>query len=386
MKHARPDYDRIQDPSGKIPADEPVFLLRGQDYAAGDTVRRWAYLSDLNGADPKIIELARSHAAEMDAWAAEHGKVPDLNQPPEGYDAEKVANDLVEARYVETAHLAYWIEHDNPARNLPQGADWSGARVLIFGRGEVGVAAAFQPQPANFDVAMLVLEPGLGTAQVGDIVPARPATSAFYPVAGSVALIFENAESVDVVMDRLQDIKDAFAERAAVAPADQAISEPVADDQPADLTTAAREMVVWFDDCAELFGNLATDPGATSCIADLRRALENDTQRGVYEKYIVTPDPFGDPDKAQVERTDGDPQGKHQDCQYFVLDLNHDPFAWPGLLAYLRATEAAGQHPQLVSDLREIIRRHSDLHEGDPCLRCGKREWECIEEGNRKKD
>ena len=31
MKHAREDYNRIQDPAGLIPADEPVFLLRGQD-------------------------------------------------------------------------------------------------------------------------------------------------------------------------------------------------------------------------------------------------------------------------------------------------------------------------------------------------------------------
>ena len=31
MIHARADYDRIQDPEGKIGDDEPVFLLRGQD-------------------------------------------------------------------------------------------------------------------------------------------------------------------------------------------------------------------------------------------------------------------------------------------------------------------------------------------------------------------
>lgn len=28
MKHAGEDYNRIQDPENKIPADEPVFLLR----------------------------------------------------------------------------------------------------------------------------------------------------------------------------------------------------------------------------------------------------------------------------------------------------------------------------------------------------------------------
>jgi hypothetical protein len=30
MKHARDDYNRIQDPAGLIPEDEPVFLLRAQ--------------------------------------------------------------------------------------------------------------------------------------------------------------------------------------------------------------------------------------------------------------------------------------------------------------------------------------------------------------------
>ena len=35
MKHARSDYQaRIQDVAGLIPADEPVFFIRGQDKAA----------------------------------------------------------------------------------------------------------------------------------------------------------------------------------------------------------------------------------------------------------------------------------------------------------------------------------------------------------------
>lgn len=31
MRHAREDYNRIQDPAGKIHEDEPVFLMRAQD-------------------------------------------------------------------------------------------------------------------------------------------------------------------------------------------------------------------------------------------------------------------------------------------------------------------------------------------------------------------
>jgi hypothetical protein len=39
MKHARPDYDRIQDPAGRIPADEPVLLFRAQDKHAAAVAR-----------------------------------------------------------------------------------------------------------------------------------------------------------------------------------------------------------------------------------------------------------------------------------------------------------------------------------------------------------
>ena len=68
MIHARESYNRIQDPAGKIPEDEPVFLLRAQDAAAGATVRAWADLNAELGGDPELSRLAREHAAKMDAW------------------------------------------------------------------------------------------------------------------------------------------------------------------------------------------------------------------------------------------------------------------------------------------------------------------------------
>ena len=49
MKHAREDYNRIQDPSGLIPEAEPVFLLRGQDELAAPTLRYYADLCIANG-------------------------------------------------------------------------------------------------------------------------------------------------------------------------------------------------------------------------------------------------------------------------------------------------------------------------------------------------
>jgi hypothetical protein len=66
MKHARPDYNRIQDPENKIPENEPVFLLRAQDETAAAVVRFWASLN-VQG-DPHAVKLALDHARLMDQW------------------------------------------------------------------------------------------------------------------------------------------------------------------------------------------------------------------------------------------------------------------------------------------------------------------------------
>lgn len=55
--------------------------------------------------------------------------------------------------------------------------------------------------------------------------------------------------------------------------------------------------------------------------------------------------------KFNVERTDGssEPGGKHQGCEYFVLDLAHDKYAEPALRAYARHCER--EYPLLARDL-----------------------------------
>ena len=57
--------------------------------------------------------------------------------------------------------------------------------------------------------------------------------------------------------------------------------------------------------------------------------------------------------KFAVSRVDGSdqPGGKHEGCALFVLDIDHDPFAKPALLAYADACEAT--HPHLAADLRK---------------------------------
>ena len=79
MKHARSDYKQIQDPSGKIPKDEPVFLLRAQDSLAPDVVDIWADKLEILGGDPKMIKLAREQAKAMRKWQCDYGsKIPNL--------------------------------------------------------------------------------------------------------------------------------------------------------------------------------------------------------------------------------------------------------------------------------------------------------------------
>ena len=79
MRHAREDYNRIQDPAGLIPEDEPVFLIRGQDAVAPEAVEAWANLAETAGADQNIVEAARAQAKEMQHWGYKHGdKIPDL--------------------------------------------------------------------------------------------------------------------------------------------------------------------------------------------------------------------------------------------------------------------------------------------------------------------
>ena len=66
-------------------------------------------------------------------------------------------------------------------------------------------------------------------------------------------------------------------------------------------------------------------------------AAEGVDHRGLYNKF-------------RVERRDG--KAKHKDCTYFVLDLDHDPHAWPALDAY--AEHCKAERPELAADLRRM--------------------------------
>ncbi len=75
--------------------------------------------------------------------------------------------------------------------------------------------------------------------------------------------------------------------------------------------------------------------------AALATAAPGDNKRrGLYQKFNVT-------------RTDGSsaPAGKHEGCDYFVLDVTHDPFAAVALRAYADACRE--EYPHLSDDMRE---------------------------------
>lgn len=58
--------------------------------------------------------------------------------------------------------------------------------------------------------------------------------------------------------------------------------------------------------------------------------------------------------KFHVERTDGKsaPGEKHDGCEYFVLDMDHDEHARAAIAAYVQSLEDAEEYPALAADLR----------------------------------
>ncbi len=66
-----------------------------------------------------------------------------------------------------------------------------------------------------------------------------------------------------------------------------------------------------------------------------------DATQGLYRKF-------------KVERTDGksEPGEKHHDCDYFVLDMDHDEHARAAIEGYVKSLEDAEEYPLLARDLR----------------------------------
>lgn len=78
MRHARSDYDSVQDMSGRIPDDEPVFLLRATDSLAPSVIFHWCRLAEANKCDPEMIEAARAQALRMAGYKPGETNLPDM--------------------------------------------------------------------------------------------------------------------------------------------------------------------------------------------------------------------------------------------------------------------------------------------------------------------
>jgi len=90
MKHAREDYkDRFEDTLGKIPDDEPVFLIRGQDRFGPSALNYYAQLVHQNARNPgdhAFARLVERQAAIMEDYQQIKRRVkfpdaPGVNEP-----------------------------------------------------------------------------------------------------------------------------------------------------------------------------------------------------------------------------------------------------------------------------------------------------------------
>lgn len=172
MRHACADYQRIQDPSGKIPEDEPVFLLRAQDETAAETVRYWAGLQP----EGPLRTLARSHVLKMNAWPKKKradGPAPsDDAQPPAPAPGGASADvDLANRRNAACVIYAAWAARDAASRREPLAASYSEKarleQALEKARREM---TAFEDREATM-LALNYLLPGWVALDVSDLLP-----------------------------------------------------------------------------------------------------------------------------------------------------------------------------------------------------------------------
>lgn len=67
----------------------------------------------------------------------------------------------------------------------------------------------------------------------------------------------------------------------------------------------------------------------------------SDKNKGLYPKYKVW--------------RRHDPNGKHNYCDYFVLDWQHDKYTIPAMEAYAKACQS--EFPHLANDIYKLIER-----------------------------
>jgi hypothetical protein len=99
-----------------------------------------------------------------------------------------------------------------------------------------------------------------------------------------------------------------------------------------------------------------TDPPTNAEVGDVLRKESfeetvdfiNENRCGLYDKY-------------QVIRRDGssNPGRKHENCFYFVLDMDHDPYAIPALKTYIH--HCKDNYPDLAKDLEIMLMKRETV-------------------------
>ena len=119
--------------------------------------------------------------------------------------------------------------------------------------------------------------------------------------------------------------------------------------------------------------NNKTEQAVTDALPE-RDTTKTAEQQGLFRKF-------------DVRRVDGSDQlgGKHHGCRYYVLDVDHDPYAAAALGAYADACRES--HPELARDLREkwgaadtINTLHAQLAEAQAALKTVMRNAELSKE------
>ena len=117
LKHNRKDYNNLAALDARIPDDEPVFLLRGQDAAAATAVRAYADQNDRCGGDPEISKSARDQAVAMDAW--QPSRPATLNAPKQPAPLQTTKDTVGEA----TVTATHRTKPQPPANQMTRDGD-----------------------------------------------------------------------------------------------------------------------------------------------------------------------------------------------------------------------------------------------------------------------
>lgn len=89
MNHMGKKYNGVIDTTGRIPEDEPVFLLRGKDKLTPQVIGFWAQLLLMNGGERHLVDAAMAWKDQIMAYQEQNGnQLPDC--PPHDLNKENL--------------------------------------------------------------------------------------------------------------------------------------------------------------------------------------------------------------------------------------------------------------------------------------------------------